>query len=170
MSLHVCSVFTKYTVTLQVFCSCFFLDICVRMTTYRQLKRLKLVLFAKLLSLDAGWYDKIEIGMRRPFQLTSYIYPLITSDYSFRGYSVRHPRVGDEPQLVLTVVGFISAGHLMEQMTITMSQVEISVGSIIGESLFKVFLALIGFIGTMPQGWRLSLLMNGIMIPANLFR
>ena len=58
----------------------------------------------------------------------------------------------------------------MEQMTITMSQVEISVGSIIGESLFKVFLALIGFIGTMPQGWRLSLLMNGIMIPANLFR
>ena len=90
MSLHVCSVFTKYTVTLQVFCSCFFLDICVRMTTYRQLKRLKLVLFAKLLSLDAGWYDKIEIGMRRPFQLTSYIYPLITSDYSFRGYSVRH--------------------------------------------------------------------------------
>lgn len=105
-----------------VFFSCLFLDICVRMVTFRQLKRLKLVLFAKLLSLDAGWYDENEIG------------------------------------------------HLMEQMTITMSQVEISVGSLVGESLFKVFLAFIGFIGTMPQGWRLSLLINGVMIPANFFR
>jgi len=105
-----------------VFCSCFLLDVCIRMMTYRMLKRLKLVLFARLLSLDSGWYDQNEIG------------------------------------------------HLMEQMTITMTQVESSVGSIAGESFFKVFLALIGFAGTLPLGWRLSLLLNGLMIPANLFR
>ena len=55
-------------------------------------------------------------------------------------------------------------------MTVTMSQVEISVGAIIGESFFKIFLALIAFAGTMPQGWKLSLLMNGLMIPTNLIR
>ena len=55
-------------------------------------------------------------------------------------------------------------------MTITMSQVEISVGSIVGESLYKIFLAVISFATTIPLGWKLSLLINGIMIPANLFR